>query len=84
MLKDTKTLMDIEEPMTNGHGHGDLDRTLAMTMKAPSKQIGHEPMHKVNTWKPDIDRSPMGPTSPEQGELAESAWKQDESLNTYK
>ena len=26
----------------------------------------------------------MGPTSPEHGELAESAWKHDERLNNYK
>ena len=68
-------MMDIEEPMTNGHGHGDLDRTLAMTMKAPSKQTGHEPIHKVNMWQLDIDRSLVGPASSEQGELVESAWK---------
>ena len=84
MLKDMKTLMDIEEPMTNGHGHGDLYRTLAMTMKSPSKQIRHEAMHKVNTWQPDIDRCPMGPVSPKHGELAESDWKHDEILNSYK
>ena len=26
----------------------------------------------------------MGPASPEHGELAESAWKHDERLNSYK
>lgn len=32
--------------MDHVEGHGDLDGTLTMMVKALSKQIGHEPMHR--------------------------------------